>query len=57
MGDILVDAAHNVYSIVALGRVLQVVKYRSDGVKLYEKSFGSASTPVVNGDEFKTVIS
>jgi hypothetical protein len=56
-GDILVDTAHNVYSVTALGRVLQVVRYRSDGLKQMERSYGSATTAVTPGDESKIVIS
>lgn len=55
-GDIVVDNAHNVYSINALGQVLQVVRYQSDGTKTHEMSFGA----IANGgaaDHTKIVVS
>jgi hypothetical protein len=54
-GDILIDNAHNVYSIGALGQVLQIVKYTSTGTKAADVSYGA----VANGgtaDPSKIVI-
>ena len=40
-GDILIDNAHNVYSIGALGQVLQIVKYTSSGTKTADVTYGA----------------
>jgi len=54
-GDILIDNAHNVYSIGALGQALQIVKYTSTGIKTADVTYGG----IANGgtaDPTKIVI-